>query len=165
MILRRTLYLPYELICELYGKMTQGSAGGGASWHPEAMNGSTGRAPVHPAGDGAGGEVRYVEGRTLETSGALTDVSGRTDGGRIVVEADLHAGSGAYRASGREGRGGHIHIGAADLCLLSDLFDAPGRPRGGLVSLSGVFRGGAASDPKQKGPVRALGRAGEGRLQ
>ena len=82
-----------------------------------------------------------------------------------MVEADLHAGSGAYRASGRNGRGGNIDIGAADLCLLSGSFDALGRPRGGLVSLSGVFRGGAASDPKQKGPVRALGRAGEGRLQ
>ena len=111
--------------------------------------------------DGAGGRVRYTAGRVVETSGALTDVSGRTDGGRIVVEAGSLASSGEYRATGVEGRGGYIDLGASDLRLLSASLDASGRQRGGLVRVGGAFRGGEAPVPGAAWYGSMVGRWGE----
>ena len=96
---------------------------------------------------GAGGEVRYLAGRVVETTGSVTDVSGTTDGGRIVVDARRQiASSGVYRASGRTGRGGFIDLGAADIRLLSASLEARGGHTGGLVRIGGSFRGGETPD-------------------
>ena len=111
--------------------------------------------------DGAGGDVRYTAGRVVETVGALTDVSGRTDGGRIVVEAGSLASSGEYRATGAERWGGYIDLGASDLRLLSASLDASGHRRGGLVRVGGAFRGGEAPGPGAAWYGSMAGRWGE----
>ena len=103
---------------------------------------------------GEGGEVRYAAGRVVEISGAVTDVSGETDGGGIGVEAKRYASSGSYRAVGVTGAGGHIDLEAReDVRLLSASLEASGARQGGRIRIGGSGSGGA-SESEAMGTVR-----------
>ena len=103
---------------------------------------------------GKGGEVRYAAGRVVEISGAVTDVSGETDGGGIGVEAKRYASSGSYRAVGMTGAGGHIDLEAReDVRLLSASLEASGARQGGRIRIGGSGSGGA-SESEAMGTVR-----------
>ncbi|SEM56974.1 filamentous hemagglutinin family N-terminal domain-containing protein [Syntrophus gentianae] len=98
---------------------------------------------------GTGGQVSYFStGQTLETSTSVTDVSGKTDGGSIRLEAQGGLlSSGSYLASGTTGQGGRIDLSGYSVRLFSATVDASGGTQGGLVRIGGAFQGGKESDP------------------
>ena len=95
---------------------------------------------------GEGGSVSYHSGgQTLETSTSHTDVSGKTDGGRIRLAADGGLmSSGNYSALGETGAGGRIDLSGDYMRLFGSEIDASGQIQGGLVRIGGAFQGGKA---------------------
>ena len=97
---------------------------------------------------GAGGQVTYSSaGSLLETSTGITDVSGKTDGGSIQLEAQGGLlSSGTFLAPGTAGQGGRIDLSGYSVRLFSATVDASGGTQGGLVRIGGAFQGGKEPD-------------------
>lgn len=92
----------------------------------------------------SGGSITYHSlGQTIENSTGFSDASGRTDGGKISLNAEQgFMSSGTYLASGATGKGGMIDLTGFGVRLLSATLDASGRTQGGLIRVGGAFQGG-----------------------
>ena len=91
-----------------------------------------------------GGSITYRSaGQTIENSTGFSDVSGRTDGGRVSLDAEQGVmSSGRYLAVGGSGKGGMIDLTGYGVRLLSATLDASGKTQGGLIRVGGAFQGG-----------------------
>jgi filamentous hemagglutinin family protein len=92
----------------------------------------------------SGGSITYHSlGQTIENSTGFSDASGRTDGGKLSLNAEQGVmSSGTYLASGATGKGGMIDLTGFGVRLLSATLDASGRTQGGLIRVGGAFQGG-----------------------
>jgi len=101
---------------------------------------------------GAGGQVTYSStGTLLETSTGITDVSGKTDGGSIQLDAQGGLlSSGTFLASGTAGQAGRIDLSGYSVRLFSATVDASGGTQGGLVRIGGAFQGGKEADSSKE---------------
>lgn len=92
----------------------------------------------------AGGSITYRSlGQTIENSTGFSDVSGRTDGGKLSLDAEQGVmSSGSYKAVGATGKGGMIDLTGYGVRLLSATLDASGDTQGGLIRVGGAFQGG-----------------------
>ena len=92
----------------------------------------------------SGGSITYHSlGQTIENSTGFSDTSGRTDGGKISLNAEQGVmSSGTYLASGATGKGGMIDLTGFGVRLLSATLDASGMTQGGLIRVGGAFQGG-----------------------
>jgi len=93
---------------------------------------------------GEGGTIRMTsDSSALESSTAVVDASGETDGGQITRLAGQQIMTSAtYRADGHQGQGGQIDLTAKEMMLLSGQFNASGATGGGRIRLGGEFQGG-----------------------
>ena len=91
-----------------------------------------------------GGSITYRSaGQTIENSTGFSDVSGRTEGGRVSLDAEQGVmSSGRYLAVGATGKGGMIDLTGYGVRLLSATLDASGKTQGGLIRVGGAFQGG-----------------------
>lgn len=92
----------------------------------------------------SGGSITYHSlGQTIENSTGFSDASGRTDGGKLSLNAEQGVmSSGTYLAAGATGKGGMIDLTGFGVRLLSATLDASGMTQGGLIRIGGAFQGG-----------------------
>ncbi|MGC6536426.1 MAG: YDG domain-containing protein, partial [Candidatus Puniceispirillaceae bacterium] len=102
------------------------------------------------ASSGQGGQISYRAGTIIENSSSVTNVSGTTQGGGIMVQAEIGMiSSGAYFANASSGTAGQIDITGNDIRLLGTTIEAKGTSQGGLVRVGGAFQGGKSPDFSQ----------------